>query len=564
MPSLKTILSGLNKGLKLPLISLPEGVSVQIVSEAESIDLRMDRFKSVLKHPLFYLGAIFLLTFGMSFVMAGMLVFDGDTFLYTFFWLFCFSFLTFNVNYMLVSSLYHLCLPLPVLAEQPLKNFPATAVIYPVKNEGTGLYERIRYSLLSNSGLPFDLWLLSDSSDPAAISYEEETLARLRKEFGAQKIRYRRRLHPFEKKQGNVMSWAHAHPEYATFFICDADTMIPPGTLEKLVRKAGHPENAGIAIFQSSLEIVHAKTYFAKFQAISTRLAQKLYSHVNQAIFKRHVSFGHGCLVRMAPFLQLRLPKGIWSHDIWDMALLDQMGYRTVFCPDGVTYDEVPADYLELLPRNRRWAKGTLQSWPLVFKPGISLATRFYVAYGMYVFIVQPVFFFWMLASFWAASASTGVILKFQRYAFLGGTLVDVELAGMAIFGLAVVFFHKLALCRSFQDFREVVQEILFSTLICLNNVFYQTLDILLLPFHEKGKGWVPAKKDPFSSIRLRDALKMLWPSTLLGLAGLYFGLNQSPQWAFGAMPFLISFSLIIPLTYATAQTNLLKGRVIA
>lgn len=522
----------------------------------------LDRFKPVLTHPRFYLGLILVLTFGMSFIMTGMLVFDGETFLYTGFWLLCFAFLTFNLNYMLAASLYHRWLPLPVLAERPLENFPLTAVIYPVKNESYGLYERIRYSLSSTQELPFDLWLLSDSNDETAAGYEQEVLSKLRKEFGAEKIRYRRRLHPFEKKQGNVMSWAHAHPEYAYFFVCDADTMIPPKTLEKLLRKAEHPQNADIAIFQSLLEIVHAKTYFAKFQAISTRLAQRLYSHVNQAIFKRHVSFGHGCLFRMGPFLKLRLPKGIWSHDIWDMALLDQMGYRTVFCPDVISYDEVPADYLELLSRNRRWAKGTLQAWPLILKPGISLATRFYVAYGIYVFIVQPVFFFWILASFWAASASTGVMLKFQQYAFLGGTLLDVELAGMAVFSLVVVFFHKLTLCRSFHDFREVIHEIFLSTLISLNDVFYQTMDILLLPFHKKG--WVPAKKDPVSSIRLKHALQTLWPSTLLGLTGIYFGLNQSPQWAVAAMPFLISFTFIIPLTYATAQTNLLKGVVSA
>ena len=220
MRGFKTIIQSLTRVSVLPLISSRRSL-VQFISEAESVGSKLGRLTPVLTHPRFYLGIILLLTFGMSFIMTGMLVFDGETFLYTGFWLLCFAFLTFNLNYMLVASLYHRWLPLPVLAERPLENFPRTAVIYPVKNESYGLYERIRYSLSSTPELPFDLWLLSDSSDETAAGYEQEVLSKLRKEFGEHKIRYRRRLHPFEKKQGNVMSWAHAHPEYAYFFVCD-------------------------------------------------------------------------------------------------------------------------------------------------------------------------------------------------------------------------------------------------------------------------------------------------------------------------------------------------------
>ena len=511
--------------------------------------------RNSLNRPIIFLGTLFVLTFAAGYLMAGMLVFDESTWLYSAFWLFCFVLLIFNVNYMLVNSFFRLWVKNEPCPELDLKDFPKTAILYPVKNETFGLYERLRYSLSSNEKLSFDVWVLSDSSDENSLEYEKEVVNELRKDFAGRAIFYRHRPYAFERKQGNIMSWAHAHPDYDYFFVCDADTMIAPGALGRLLQKAEHPQHQNVAIFQSRLEIVHAKTYFARFQAISSRLAQKLYASVNQAVFGRQISFGHGCLIRMQPFLNLRLPKGIWSHDVWDTALLDQMGYKTVFCPDVICFDEVPADYLELLARNRRWAKGTLQSWSLLFLPGLSLATRFYVAYGIYMYLIQPVFFFWIVASFWAASASSGALLRFQRYSFLGGTLIDVELAGMAIFSLLIVFFHKMILCRSFRDFSEIIQEILFSTFICLNNVFYQTLDIVLLPFQKSS--WVPAKKNPVSAIQWAIILKILWPSTVLGLAGLYFGFNESPQWAFAALPFLVSFSFIIPLTYATARINL-------
>lgn len=498
-----------------------------------------------------YLFLITAAAFVISYLMAGMLVFTPETFFFTAFWLFGFTFLAFNLVYMLAASVCSILLkdrPLPEAREAPSRR---VAVIYPVKNEGEGLYERIRYSMNSASEAKPDFWLLSDS-DPDFLDYEVETVRKLRREFGETRISYRHRAEPREKKQGNIMEWLHQHHEYEFFFVCDADTMMAPGTLPKLLRKAAHPEAADIAIFQSRLEIVHAKTYFAKFQAVSSRLAQKLYVRVNQAIFARQVSFGHGCLVRAEAFRQLRLPKGIWSHDIWDMALLDQMGWRTVFCSDTVTYDEVPSHYLELKSRNRRWARGTLQSWPLLFLPRVSLASRFYVFYGIYMYVAQPVFFFWLLASFWAASSFSGFVIEFQRYAFLGGTLVDIELTGMMIFSLGIVFLHKLAVCRSLEDLGDAVFEILFSTLICLNNVLYQTVDILVIPFQTAG--WIPMKKDPFADVTALNCVRSLWPGTLLGLAGAYFGFLESPEWAMGALPFLVSFTFSIPLTYLTAK----------
>ena len=500
-----------------------------------------------------YLSLILGLTALIAYLMAGMIDYSAGNFLYSVFWLACFCFFTFNIAYMLVTSFFYLFVKTPFFPESSLSRFPSTAVIYPVKNEGEGLYERMRYSLLSSKDSEFDCWLLSDSDRKEILEYERDVIKKLQIEFGVESIRYRRREKPVEKKQGNIMQWIHQNPHYRYFFVCDADTMIAPGTLRKLAAKAEHPSNRQIGMFQCRLEIVHAKTYFARFQAVSARMAQNLYVRVNQAVFGRQVSFGHGVLIRSEAFLKLRLPEGVWSHDIWDTVLFDQMGWRTVFCHDCVCYDEVPAHYLELVGRNRRWARGTMQSWPLLFLPEISLASRFYVAYGIYMYVVQPVFLCWILSSFWAASSQNGsTLLEFQRYAFLGGTLVDIELVGMGIFSLGVVFLHKLVLCRSFGDVFEVVNEILLSTLLCLNNVFYQTLDLMVIPFQKAG--WLPVKKDPFAKVTVKQAVKVLWPSTLLGISGIYFGLQESPSWTVSAAPFLISFSFIIPLTFATSQ----------
>ena len=138
--------------------------------------------------------------------------------------------------------------------------------------------------------------------------------------------------------------------------------MVPKGTLLKLLKKALHPENRDIAIFQAFVQIAHAATWYARLEKIGADLSQRFSFTAFQAVFGRTISFGHHHLARAALLKKIRLPKGLLSHDNWDTVLLDQMGYRVAFCPDVYAFDEAPTNYLEARARSRRWSQGTL--WP--------------------------------------------------------------------------------------------------------------------------------------------------------------------------------------------------------
>jgi len=140
--------------------------------------------------------------------------------------------------------------------------------------------------------------------------------------------------------------------------------------------------------------------------------------------------------------------------------------------------------------------------------------------------------------------------LSFQRYAFLGASVIDLELSSMLIGIMLVVFLHKLVVARSWREVRDIFCEIILSTALCLNNILYMTLDLLTLPF-SKG-GWIPMKKDPGTRLSFKDAAKHLWPSTVLGLIGFYLGWTYSPHWFYAASIFLFSFTLSIPIAYLT------------
>lgn len=245
-------------------------------------------------------------------------------------WIAGFSFLIFNIIYMFLTSVFYLALRPKPLKEVYVKTIPKTAIVYPIKNEAFGLLERISYTFANNALPGVDLWVLSDS-DFEYLDAENELLQALRRRFGDHRIHYRHREIPLERKQGNVLTWLFGHLEYQYIFICDADSMAPRGSLLKLIRKAEHPENKDIGLFQTFIQVTHAKTFFAKMQAVGARLSQELYFKTYQTLFGRQISFGHLCLIRTEDFIKLRIPKGILSHDIWDTVYLDAMGKKVVF-----------------------------------------------------------------------------------------------------------------------------------------------------------------------------------------------------------------------------------------
>ena len=320
----------------------------------------------------------------------------------------------------------------------------------------------------------------------------------------------------------------------------------------KLLRKAEHPENRDIAIFQSSIRIAHAKTWYARFERIGTRFAQRLNFTAYQAIFGRSISFGHHHLARSVALCKIKLPKGLLSHDNWDSAILDRMGYRVAFCPDVYTLDEAPSNFLEARARSRRWAQGTLQGIPLIFMPRITTASRFLAFYGIYLYFSDLVFFFWVILGVMAHSLPTGELIHFQIDSIWLGLFTNSLLKWVLVFSIFVVFFHKLPILRNFKDTREYLYELFVSTLLTLNNFIYAPLDLLSLPLRKVS--WIPMAKDPFVKACLKNTAKKLWLGTAFGMFGLYFCLHQTPYFIWQATPILASLIGSIPFAYFTAR----------
>jgi len=509
-----------------------------------------------------FLSAMIVLT-ACGVLLLGREIVFGEGEVIPWLWLAGFAILFVNVVYLFLISLFSLFVKKNHLPEVSLKAIPRTALCYFLRHEDTALlYERMCWSFENNRLPNVDFWMLSDS-DSSHEADEIRLYERLRAKYG-DCIHYRRRKVPVERKQGNMREFIDSHQGYDFLYICDADSLVPEGTLLKLLSKAMHPANKMVASFQTLIRTANAKTYYAQFEGIASETSQKLYFKTLQAVFGQTISFGHQCLVRRSVFQKINLPKGLLSHDNWDTALLDRMGYRVAFVSDVTTFDEAPANYLEARRREARWSQGTLQGWPLVFMKELSHGVRFLSFYGLYCYLTQPVFLIWGIIGLLAQSYFAGELFSLKPDAVWFNGFVNRTAFLMLIFSLCVIFFHKLVIVRSWKDFKRFIYELFFSTLIYSGNFLYATFDLISIPL--KALVWHPMRKDPFERLTFKDTAKTFMPGTILGIWGLWYLFAGTPFPRLSALPILASLSCAIPVVYLSSKSiqerRLCYGRV--
>lgn len=472
-------------------------------------------------------------------------------------WFLGFAFLAFNTAYLFTVSIMSLIVPTGHCPEREDGRKQAVSVIYPVRNEKHFLKERIDFTLSGNVSEITDLWILSDSDDPACVAYEEEITGKLREKYGGI-VKYRRREKPAGRKQGNIREWLKRHAACDYFYVCDADSTVPEGVVGRLVNKARHAANSDVAIFQAKIRIVNAKTYFARLHGLGAEISQRLYFTLHQSLFSRQISFGHNCLVRTEAFKRLRSFNHVLSHDIWETCALGAAGWRTVFCPDVSANDEAPANYLVQRGRDFRWARGTLESWPLLFARGVRFTDRYYVFLGIYSYVSQFVFLVWIVTGTLAILPGVGVFLPFLTNFSGNGIYVNRSMVNLLLFTLAVVFFHKFSVSRSLRDMALCLEEMVCSTLVSLNNVLYQSFDMIRM--FGSGKSWRPVSKNPYGCLSLAEAARVLWPGTVIGVLTVYALHRGLPYSWIILLPVLVSLIFSVPVVFISSKVKERRG----
>jgi membrane glycosyltransferase len=297
-------------------------------------------------------------------------------------------------------------------AHAPIERGARTAIVMPICNEDVAtVFAGLRAtceSLALTGALPlFDIYVLSDSADPALRAAELQAWQRLRQALGddaghgAGRVFYRWRRRRTRRKAGNVADFCRRWgANYRYMVVLDADSIMQGDTLVSLVRLMEQQPRAGIV--QTLPQGFGHGTVHARLQQFGGRVTGRLFA-LGMAYWQLGEShyWGHNAILRIEPFMRHcglgtlpgrgGLAGEILSHDFVEAALMRRAGYEVWLAPQlGGSWEQHPANLLEELQRDRRWCQGNLQNARLLAEPGWRPAHRVMLATGALSYLVAP------------------------------------------------------------------------------------------------------------------------------------------------------------------------------
>jgi membrane glycosyltransferase len=256
----------------------------------------------------------------------------------------------------------------------------------------------------------FDSFLLSDSRKTEYWIAEQAAIYRLRDEFPGARFFYRRRGSNLNAKMGNTIDfcrrWGH---RYDYMVVMDADSIMSGDALVDLLRMM--EGNNRIGILQTNPKPILRQSLFGRMNQFAGRLYGSVFSYSLQAVHMGHASYiGHNAMIRMKPFIQhCVLPElsgpAPWggkplSHDIIESALMARAGYEVWFLPDVEgSYEEIPANMLGFLIRERRWMQGNLQHFRFLALGGLRSTHRETFFTGAMGYMAAPLWAVFLVVS---------------------------------------------------------------------------------------------------------------------------------------------------------------------
>ena len=470
--------------------------------------------------------------------------------------------------------------PLPELSTR-------TALLMPTYNETPGrvtaALQVIHDDLLRVGRLQhFDIFILSDTTDPEVWVQEEEAFLGLRDRTGGHgRIFYRRRAKNTERKAGNIGDWVQRFGAgYPHMLILDADSVMTADCLVRLVGAMERTPDAGL--IQTLPVIVGGETLFARMQQFAGRVYGPMIAH---GIAWWHGAegnyWGHNAVIRTAAFaghaglptLGGRKPFGghILSHDFVEAALLRRAGWAVHMMPAlPGSYEEGPPSLADIAVRDRRWCQGNLQHAAVLPARGLHFISRLHLLMGIGSYITAPL---------WLLFLVTGILISLQARFILpeyfpsGPTLfpvwpaVDpVRSAWVFIGTMAVLLGPKLlaylVLLLNPAERRgcgggvragiSVLIETVLTGLIAPVAMLTQSAAVVSILAGRDG-GWQPQRRDD-GGVPFGQTVRQYRNHTLFGLALGVASYLVSPSLLLWMSPVVLGLTLAIPLASLTAR----------
>ncbi len=370
----------------------------------------------------------------------------------------------------------------------------------------------------------FDLFILSDTTDPDIWVHEEAAFQAVREheELGS-RIFYRRRSSNTGKKAGNVADWCRRWgANYEYMLVLDADSLMTGEAVVKLAQII--EKNPDFGLVQTVPISIGRNTLFARLQQFAGRLYGPMLA-TGLAFWHRGVSnfWGHNAIIRTRAFIESaglpvlpgKPPFGgqILSHDFVEAALLNRAGWRVCMVPDlAGSYEEIPPGLIDFAMRDRRWAQGNLQHSRVLFASGLHWVSRVHMAMGIMAYVSA---LFWLLFLVTALALTLQSIYIPPQYfsegiPFFHFPMQDSErslellLLTLGVLLLPKLFAYLLAIMdtrqrRGFGGALTLLVGVLIETV--LSSLFAHIMMLLQSTavadvFRGRDSGWKPQRRD--------------------------------------------------------------------
>ena len=450
---------------------------------------------------------------------------------------------------------------------RPRGEIPRTAIVVTVRNEDMRRVlpplRRLLHDLdRAGAGTAFGLFILSDATDPATAATEQQAVVAFRAEDrDPARIHYRRRPVNTGFKAGNIMDFLDHHADGFELMVpLDADSEMSASAVLRLV--GAIQADATLAIVQHLTVGLPASSAFPRLFQFGMRAGMRTWA-AGQAWWQGDDGpyWGHNAVVRIMPFrAHCRLPllpdgRHIMSHDQVEAVVLRAAGWgvRVLLSEDGSLESNPPA-LPEFLRRELRWLAGNLQYHHLLGLPGLRPMGRWQLLQAILLFAGAPLYLLFLVAA--AIAAATDTTSPFPAMPALALTAAWLG----ALYAPKLLGYAEVVLSRRQREryggiawfAGGVAAEFGFSLLLDAVSTVAKTTAMLRQALGARTR-WIPQNRAD-RSVGWREATRLLWPQTALGL--LVFSGFATAGWVatVWALPLAGGLLAAIPLCVVTAD----------
>ncbi|MET0349979.1 MAG: glucans biosynthesis glucosyltransferase MdoH [Rhizobacter sp.] len=452
-----------------------------------------------------------------------------------------------------------------------------TAIIMPICNEQVatvfaGLRATLESVAAAGGSRLFDLYVLSDTSDPTLRAAELAAWAELRTTLGGNgRVYYRWRQHRTKRKSGNVADFCRRWgQDYRYMVVLDADSVMTGDALVTLVKlMEAHPK-AGI--IQTAPQACGLSTVHARAQQFAGRVAGRLFTAGMQywQLGESHY-WGHNAIIRVEPFMKHcslaplpgrgGLSGDIMSHDFVEAALMRRAGYHVWLVSDlPGSYEQQPPNLLEELSRDRRWCQGNLQNARLLTEPGLHGVHRAMLLTGALAYLSAPLWLgfvllggaLWLFGGYTVFTPQYGIRLEMLGLWLATGAMLFMP----RILGVVTIFLKKETHLYGGGGavVRSGILEGLLSVLQAPVRMVAHTMFVVVALTGLKLNWKSPPREA--QDIGWGDAIRRFAPIMAVVVALVGVALAIEPGAALWLAPVALPLLFAVPLTVATSRAG--------